>query len=70
MTENVAIRIPLPQLQIDFTFALEQIRETYLQEALSKAVAVLDITTIDAELARLVPGNSLAQLAGHGCAAS
>jgi len=31
----VAIAIPNPQLQINFAFALEQIRATYLQEALS-----------------------------------
>jgi hypothetical protein len=62
----VTIAIPAPQLQIDFAFALEQIRETYLQDALSKTVASLDIATIDVELAKIVPKASLAKLASHG----
>jgi hypothetical protein len=62
----VAIELVPPQLQIDFAFALEQIRGLYLQEALSKAVVTLEIGTIDAELAKLVPGDSLVKLAGHG----
>jgi len=62
----MAIAIPAPQLQVDFAFALEQIRDTYLQDALSKVVASLDITAIDSELAKLVPHDSLAELAGHG----
>ena len=48
------ISIPVPQLQIDFAFALEQIRGLYLQHALSDAVGKLDIKNIDAELARIV----------------
>lgn len=61
-----SIQIPPPQLQIDFAFALEQIREQYLQEALSRTIAGLDITHIDAELAQFVPKESLTKLAGHG----
>lgn len=60
------INIPIPQLQVDFAFALEQIRRAYLQEALSKTVATLDITRIDAELAEFVSSDSLSKLAGHG----
>jgi hypothetical protein len=63
---ELALRLPLPQLQIDFAFALEQIRGVYLQEALSKAVVTLSIAEIDAELAKFVPGDSLVKLAGHG----
>ena len=37
------IVLDAPQLQIDFAFALEQIRQTYLQEALSDAVNKLDV---------------------------
>lgn len=60
------ISIPVPQLQIDFAFALEQIRGLYLQHALSEAVGKLDIKNIDAELARIVPSASLTQLATRG----
>lgn len=60
------IQIPAPQLQVDFALALEQIRQLYLQEALSRAVIGLDIREIDAELARFAPVLSLAELAGHG----
>lgn len=62
----MTIDIPPPQLQVDFALALEQIRATYLQDALSAAAASLDTATIDSELARFVPGDSLSQLAGHG----
>jgi XcyI restriction endonuclease len=62
----VAISVPVPQLQIDFAFALEQIRAMYLQEALSEAVARLNISAIDAELAKFAPAPSLTMLARHG----
>lgn len=62
----MALAIPLPQLQVDFALALEQIRGMYLQEALSKVVASLNITAIDADLAKLAPVVNLAQLAGNG----
>jgi len=60
------ITLAPPQLQIDFAFALEQIRKTYLQEALSEAVNKLDVMVIDRELARFVPKDSLRKLASHG----
>lgn len=63
---DVPIFLPPPQLQIDFAFALEQMRELCLQEALGKAVATLKVTDIDAELAKFVPGDSLSKLAAHG----
>jgi hypothetical protein len=66
VSAELAIQLPLPQLQIDFAFALQQIRGLYLQEALSKAVIALDIAQIDAELAKFVPGDSLVKLARHG----
>lgn len=62
----MGIGIPAPQLQVDFAFALEQIRKTYLQDALSRVVASLDIAAIDSELAHFAPAGSLAELAGHG----
>jgi hypothetical protein len=56
------IRIPLPSLQIDFSFALGQIRKLYLQEALSKTVAELSISVLDKELSLFVPQKSLQEL--------
>lgn len=60
------ISIPSPQLQIDFAFALEQIRGLYLQDALRAAVGGVDIREIDAELGRFVPNGSLGKLASRG----
>jgi hypothetical protein len=61
-----AITVPSPQLQIDFSFALAQIRSLYLQEALLETVEKIDIATIDKELNKLVPKQSLKALARHG----
>lgn len=60
------IALPPPQLQIDFAFALEQIRAQCLQEALFATVGDLSIAQIDRELARFVPAASLTKLASHG----
>lgn len=60
------IAIPIPQLQIDFSFALAQIRSLYLQEALLETVEKMDIARIDEELNRFVPKESLKALARHG----
>lgn len=58
--------IPAPELQIEFSVALAEIRELMLQDALRETVRGLDIPTLDRELADHVPGHSLAQLAGFG----
>lgn len=58
--------IPPPEQQIDFSFALAQIRTLYLQEALSQTIAELNISDIDKELAEYVPQTSLSALAQHG----
>ena len=60
------IKIPIPELQIDFSFALGQIRNLYLQDALSKTVEDLDLTILDKELSAYVPQASLKALAKHG----
>jgi hypothetical protein len=60
------IKIPPPELQINFSYALGHIRNTYLQEALSKAVDAIDISTLDSQLSKLVPAASLKSLARHG----
>lgn len=59
-------KIPDPELQIDFSVALAEMRGLYLQDALSATVMKLDIAELDKELAQFVPSLSLATLAGHG----
>jgi hypothetical protein len=60
------INIPIPELQIDFSFALGQIRSLYLQDALSKTIADINLSKLDKELAGYVPQASLKALAKHG----
>ncbi|RJO60687.1 MAG: XcyI family restriction endonuclease [Dehalococcoidia bacterium] len=60
------INIPIPELQIDFSFALGQIRSIYLQDALSKAIEDLDLATLNKELSAYVPIDNLKALAKHG----
>lgn len=59
-------KIPPPDLQIDFSVALVEIRTQFLQEALSDTVESLDIAEIDKQLAAAIPKQSLTALAGHG----
>ncbi|MBI1208742.1 MAG: XcyI family restriction endonuclease [Azospirillum sp.] len=59
-------RIPSPELQIDFSAVLAEMRGEYLQDALAATVKKLDVTEIDKALAAFVPKSSLATLAGHG----
>lgn len=59
-------RIPDPELQISFSVALADIRQMYLQEALSETIKTLDITEIDKQLGEMVPKESLRDLAIHG----
>jgi len=60
------INIPAPTLQIDFSFALGQIRSVYLQDALSKTVDNIDIATLDKQLSQYVPQDNLKALAKRG----
>jgi hypothetical protein len=55
-----------PDLQIEFHHRLEQMRETYLLDALLAAVSMLDIPQIDQELRELVSNSSLQKVAGWG----
>lgn len=59
-------KIPDPELQIDFSVALTEIRTRYLQDALSATVRTLDVTELDKELASLASKASLSLLASHG----
>lgn len=60
------LRIPDPELQIDFAAALADLRSQYLQDALSETVRGLRIPDIDRDLAAFVPAHSLTALAVHG----
>ncbi len=60
------LKIPDPELQIDFSGVLAEIRGQYLQDALSATVKKLDITELDKALAEFVPKPSLSMLASHG----
>lgn len=60
------INIPEPVLQIDFSFALGQIRTIYLQDALSKTVDDIDIAILDKQLSQYVPQDNLKALAKRG----
>lgn len=59
-------KIPDPELQIDFSGVLTEMRGKYLQDALAATVRKLDVTEIDKALGALVPKASLATLASHG----
>ncbi|MCL5807336.1 MAG: XcyI family restriction endonuclease [Deltaproteobacteria bacterium] len=61
-----SIRIPSPDLQIDFSIALAQIRQECLQEALCETIKNMDIAELDRELADVVPRTELALLASRG----
>ncbi|MEM9103755.1 MAG: XcyI family restriction endonuclease, partial [Pseudomonadota bacterium] len=60
------IAIPSPELQIDFSFALGQIRTLYLQDALSATIDDMDMALLDKQLAEYVPQEKLKALAKHG----
>lgn len=61
-----SINIPIPKLQIDFSFSLGQIRTLYLQDALSNTVEDIDLAELDRELLAYVPQDGLKALAKHG----
>lgn len=60
------IKLPEPELQIDFAAALAEIRSLYLQDALAEAIKKLKVPAIDKELAKFVSAHSLTALATHG----
>ena len=58
--------VPTPEVQIEFSASLREVRQVMLQGALSATMRVLNISEIDRELAEFVSGHSLAMLAGFG----
>lgn len=59
------IRIPPPELQIEFSLALAEIRRLYLVEALLDTVRTIRIKELDKEIGRLVPSDALAEMAAQ-----
>ncbi len=59
------IQIPSPELQIEFSVALAEIRRLYLVEALADTVRTIKIADLDKEIGQLVPADALATLAVH-----
>jgi hypothetical protein len=62
---SLMFRLPTPDLQIEFSLALAEIRRLFLQEALQSTVRKLTIAELDVEIASLVPQKPLAVLASH-----
>jgi hypothetical protein len=44
------IHIPVPELQINFSKVLKEMREKYLQEALSKTIDTIELAKLDNEI--------------------
>lgn len=62
----MSINIPTPGLQIDFSFALGEIRSKYLQDALCETVGGIELDNINNELSDYVPKIHLKALAKLG----
>ena len=62
----IQIRLPRPDLQIDFSYALAHARSLFLQEALGETVEKLDIALIDKQLSKFAPSEALSALAKKG----
>lgn len=60
------LHIPPPDIQVNFSYLLEEIRSQYLQNALMETVADMDIREIDKEIATVVPAPYIALLASRG----
>ncbi|GHV86786.1 hypothetical protein AGMMS50255_0820 [Spirochaetia bacterium] len=60
------IHIPVPELQINFSKILKELREKYLQEALSKTIDAIELAKLDRELSEYVPVKQLKSLAKYG----
>jgi hypothetical protein len=57
--------VSLPELQIEFSVALAEIRRLYLQDALRDTVRNIDIVSLDQEIGKFVPPSGLKIMAAH-----
>jgi len=64
--QKKSVRLPNPDLQIDFSACLAAARKSYLLDALCAVVGSLDIAELDHELARMVPQSQLRAVASAG----
>jgi hypothetical protein len=62
----MSITIPPPELQIEFSLALAEIRRLYLQDALKETLGTIDIASLDRQVGIFVPAGSLNIMAAHG----
>mgnify|MGYP001172843906 CR=1 FL=1 len=63
---QTAIRLPGPDLQVDFAVCLAAARKAYLLDALTAVVSKLEIKALDDELSRLVPSDYMQAVASIG----
>ena len=61
-----AIKLPRPDLQIDFAAALSEMRREYLLDALGTTIEAMELASVDQELSAMVPSAELAGLASRG----
>lgn len=61
----MTISLPSPDLQIEFSVALAEIRNQFLQEALRVTIKGINIPNLDSELAAYVPTAALSAMAAH-----
>lgn len=66
MSGGKQIRIPAPDLQIDFSAALLHFRNAMLMDALGEAVEGVELAQLDGELAAHAPAAALKSLAARG----
>lgn len=59
-------RLPQPDLQIEFSVLVAEIRRLFLRDALLKTVRELPIPQLDAQLSAVVPHGAMAELAARG----
>lgn len=65
MNDKTSITLSPPELQIEFSVALAEIRRLYLQDALRDTVKNIDVVALDRQLGKFVPRGSLATIAAH-----
>jgi hypothetical protein len=66
VNRRMSITIPPPELQIEFSVALAEIRRLYLQDALKDTIRTIDIASLDRQIGIFVPAGSLNVMAAHG----
>ena len=65
-TQKKSVRLPNPDLQVEFSACLATARKAYLLDALSAVVGKLDIRKLDSELAQHVPAGCMRAVASIG----